>query len=376
MRLTSLKERSQAAKNRPAGFDYLRIVLAAGVIVWHSFPLSYGNDAVSSAPPLLGETIRIILPMFFSLSGYLIAASLLRTSLFTFFGHRIIRIVPALFVEVLLSAFLLGPIVTEFHLADYFSGRTFYTYFFNIVGYIHYTLPGVFLKNPVPAIVNGQLWTVPFELWCYVAIGVLAALRIVRNRWFYLATLIVVQVAIAKIDIAAITDATPLNFGVPGNVMVVCFLAGVAFQLFADIVPWNRGLFLLSCAVGAALLLYPYGRFFCAVPLAYATVYLGLLNPKKVWLVRSGDYSYGMYLFGFPVQQAFAYLGEWTHNWVLNLAVALLCSWAVAYVSWHCIEYPALQERHRLDYLEKKFALFTGRLRRAFGATVPNAAND
>src|SRR5215469_12102212 len=57
---------------------------------------------------------------------------------------------PALTVEVFLSAIILGPLLTTVSHGNYFTSGEFYSYFLNIVGEIHYSLPGVFVTNPVP----------------------------------------------------------------------------------------------------------------------------------------------------------------------------------------------------------------------------------
>ena len=181
----SILQRSISTHGRSTGFDYLRIVLALAVIVWHSFPLSYGPQAeVAKDTSVFAELlIGIILPMFFALSGFLVSGSLERnSSMVIFIGLRAIRILPALCVEVLLSALILGPALTTLTLHTYFVDKRFITYFLNIIGDIHYRLPRITI-NPTPDVVNGQLWTVPWELKCYVALTVLALLDSLEGAW-------------------------------------------------------------------------------------------------------------------------------------------------------------------------------------------------
>src|SRR5258708_3061988 len=97
-----------------SGFDYLRLILAFSVLGWHTIPLCYGKEFAAQvlAGPI-GNLVRLVLPMFFALSGFLVAASLERSSsLRVFLGLRGLRILPALTVEVLLSALILGPLLT------------------------------------------------------------------------------------------------------------------------------------------------------------------------------------------------------------------------------------------------------------------------
>ena len=126
--------------------------------------------------------------MFFALSGFLVAGSLLRSrTVAMFLASRIIRIFPALSVEVLLSAVLLGPLFTSLTLAQYFRSHEFWGYWWNLVGHVHFRLPGVFDANPNPNVVNGQLWTVPYELYCYVLLALVTLIGGVRHRWIVVA---------------------------------------------------------------------------------------------------------------------------------------------------------------------------------------------
>src|ERR1700744_2350383 len=152
--MITVEQRLVEGQNRPSGFDYLRIVLAVGVVLAHSFLLPTGPAGENNWYFMFAP---LIVPMFFALSGFLIAGSFERAkSLFVFFGLRVFRIAPALSVEVLISALILGPLLTDYSLRQYLAAPEFHAYFLNIVGEIHYVLPGVFLHNP-NNLVNGQL---------------------------------------------------------------------------------------------------------------------------------------------------------------------------------------------------------------------------
>src|ERR1700761_7226647 len=134
--------------------------------------------------------VAFLLPMFFALSGFLVAGGHERSNtLITFFGLRIFRIMPALTVEVLLSALILGPLLTTVTRTDYFVNPEFWSYFLNVIGGIHYYLSGVFLANPV-TVVNGQLWTVRWELVCYIVLAVLAIAGIFQRRHWLVLSLV------------------------------------------------------------------------------------------------------------------------------------------------------------------------------------------
>lgn len=332
---------------RSTGFDYLRVFLALSVIAWHSFPLSYGPSAEVMKNHSLWSQLLVgfILPMFFALSGFLVAGSFERnSSITTFVGLRIIRIAPALAVEVFLSALLLGPLLTVLTLRQYFHDPLFFRYFLNIIGDVQYHLPGLFLSNPFPSVVNGQLWTVPWELKCYIALVALALTGLFRHRLGFL----------------AITTAAAMGFwlwyvlGHPsyaGAPLLIAFLVGVAIHRYKDLLRWSLALAIGASVLMPLLMFFDLG-YFAAFPAAYLTVYLGLTNPRKIALLRGADYSYGLFLYGFVIQQAVANVIPWSHHWYINLAFTLPIACAFAAMSWHLVEKPALKLRHVLTRLE------------------------
>src|SRR6266536_1295186 len=278
--MISIEAKMQQASNRPAGFDYMRLVLATGVIAQHTVNVSYGQAA---AEALFHTPVRavfgLIVPMFFALSGFLVAGSLERNrTLVSFLGLRGLRLLPALTFEVTLSALLLGFAFTDFTAFDYFTDLEFRNYFWNIVGHIHYHLPGVFLHNPDPRIVNGQLWTIPAELKCYIALAGLSFLGIIGRRSLSAWIIVVTQLGLAGLAVLYGRGDPTL---VSPFVLVGCFLIGVCAFRLRDKILLSARIAALAAAIAAALLLVPHGDWFLPIPTTYMTIYLGTLNPKK-----------------------------------------------------------------------------------------------
>src|SRR5579863_1384949 len=142
--MATIDDKLKAADGRPSGFNYLRLGLAISVVLIHVPQVVYGfSFAYPFWMPWLRPLHALVIPLFFALSGFLVAGSLLRSkTLFSFFGLRIVRIAPALSVEVFLSALILGPIFTSLPIAEYYSDPGFFRYFYNLVGHIQYFLPG------------------------------------------------------------------------------------------------------------------------------------------------------------------------------------------------------------------------------------------
>lgn len=347
----TLAERLVYTNNRPAGFDYMRLALAAAVILAHAFLL---NDGLNAHYGSFGQTLlllsTLIVPMFFALSGFLVAGSLERTkTLVSFLGLRVFRIMPALSVEVLLSALILGPIITTLTISEYVTHPEFHLYFWNTLGHIHYELPGVFKSNPLTS-VNGQLWTVPYELICYIVLALLAVAGAFKNRTWLLGFMVLYY--LFQIG-NTILRPNPGYQGAGGTTVVMAFIAGLLIYRFRDKLRWSGGLALAALGLTLAMiLLLPNGIRFTAIPIAYFTAYLGLLNPPRQATVLGGDYSYGMYLYAYPIQQMIVAFLPDMREWYINFLIALPCSVAFAAFSWWMIEKPVMDRKHVLKTLE------------------------
>jgi len=216
-------------------------------------------------------------------------------------------------------------------------------------------LPGVFTHNLVDY-VNGSLWTLPYELECYCALMVLYLAGFVRHRTRFLVAIMAVLLLgyiWTFMRYKPIWDEGPL----PGRYLVMAFLVGVGLQRFSDKIRLNVWAFLACLAAGTFLSLWVETSLIATLPIAYATVYLGMLNPKKLPIILSGDYSYGLYLFAFPIQQAEVALFPAYRWWGYNAVFALVLGFAYAAFSWWCVEKPILQHKRVIASTVERFWL-------------------
>lgn len=332
------------------GFDFLRLFLAAAVLLTHSTEITKdGLSSVVTDNGLLFQARLAVVPAFFALSGFLVAASIFRVrSVPRFLCLRGLRIFPALTVEITLSALILGPLVTTLPLVEYVRSPELYHYLANVCGWnIHYQLPGVFKANAMDK-VNGSLWTVPSEMLCYASLATLMAAQLVFKRASLAATFVgsSVLATIYLLGEGATPDVSPTNW----PLLVLCFYAGVILYAQRAKIPRSKVLFTASLSLfllavtTAPVLLDIIGP----VSIAYATVYVGLTPISLPKFLRTGDYSYGIYLYGFPVQQTVAWAVKDSWSWEANFAMAAPITLAVAAVSWHLIEKPCLKLRRYL----------------------------
>ena len=326
---------------RANNFDAIRLAAAAAVIVSHAWPLSSGSNQgeplrrLTGGQATLGELAVLV---FFVVSGFLITRSFERSpGLADYARNRALRILPALACMVAAMTLVLGPLFTALPLREYFTDARFASYWLNVtLVTTKYSLPGVFEANPFPRAVNGVLWTLRYEALFYVVTAALGAFRLLDRR--------------VLLAIVLLTIAVPLVAELPGDKYVRMFrfyAAGSALCLWRDAVPQDLRLAAAAavlCGLGAAL-----GGFHEIFTIAGSYLVLYLAFEPRVPLQhagRWGDFSYGLYIYGFPVQQAVAHLSG-PHGWMWNLAWSLPIALALAVLSWHGVEKRALRRKHK-----------------------------
>lgn len=329
-------------------FDFLRLFAAWLVLLSHSFPLG-GQPAREPLGSTLGlDTLGGVgVTIFFVLSGYLVSLSLLRSpSLWVFARRRVVRIYPALAVTCLLCVLVLGPVVTQLPLDVYFRERETWNYLKTATAFsIKFTLPGAFAGNPLANAINGSLWSLPYEIKCYVALAMLGLLP--GSLRFKSLT------AFGILLLSLLFRPTAPGLGLFDSFAGLDFYdskLGLSFAVGAVFAAWKDT---LRPSLWAGLALVLCAPFAPHAPLQVALWVVGL-SVSVLWLAlygkwlpviaqRWGDWSYGMYLYGFPVQQALAFAGG--HQWGVGWFVALstLLTLVLAGLSWHAIEKPAMR---------------------------------
>ena len=329
-----------------SGFDYLRLFLAFSVFVFHTIVVTVGTSAHIWGGPYRA-LVGWYLPMFFALSGFLVSSSLHRLgTIRIFLIYRALRIFPALILVVALSAMVLGPLVTSLPLTEYFRHRLFFSYFLNVFGYEQYYLPGVFESTPRSGIVNQPIWTVRYELLSYLLLTCLYFSLAIRYRKILL---VLISLATLAMTSNLLHNCFPdCLYHVNGRTLVLSFLTGVLFYQYREMIPINPVLAL--SALGLACFFLSIGPLvnLAVMPLTYLVVYFGLMSPPKDNFFMRGDYSYGLYLFGAPVQQLFVWLMPDRLYWWFNLVTALPLAFACACLSWNFVESPILKRKEQI----------------------------
>lgn len=327
-------------------YDLLRVVAALLVFAGHQQALQGLPE-----PAFLGTMSwgGIGVAIFFSLSGYLVTESWRRDPhLFRYLQRRALRLLPGLAGVVLLTVFVLGPLLTTLPVGDYLRQQQTWEYLLNLVLNIRFALPGVFTELPAAQVMNGSLWTLPMEVGCYVLLALF--LLWFPRRWggaavWVLALGLWATDVLMPIDVQWVGYATnwriALHFG-------VYFFIGAALRLappprFAPVPLAMLAAVLLMFTANSAL---GYALSSLCVPLCVIGIARISATPSR-WLTRHGDLSYGLYLYAFPLQQCVIASGLVAWNAQLGFAVALLATALAALLSWRYIEAPALRWKPR-----------------------------
>ena len=369
---------SEYAVGRDNNFTLLRFSAAMTVLFAHSV-------AVLGLPPerefffnRLGFSLgEMGLDMLFVTSGFLVTASLVvRQDLIAYLWARILRVYPGLLVMLVLTVFVLAPALTTLPYGDYYASPLTWEYFrkcATLLGGIRYSLPGVFETVPLKGEFNGSLWTMPVEVRMYlylaaiyVAFAVVPALRLKAMR---------VVLPLSAATLIAIVLSARLTGGAynGANIRVFMFLYGSSLFVWRDRIPVGPRL-LVGLLAALALASFDKTIFFvvyvaCLAPLVLHLVYVpgGRIRAFNDW----GDYSYGVYIYAFPVQQTLALLFP-AMSLGMMMGSSAVVSVAIAILSWKLIEERALGLKG--DFAEatsRVFNLGLGEDRRRRALTPP-----
>ena len=325
----------------------LRHFAALCVLFANSFELSgkLPYDLLRVFPVLIGISGLGVM-VFFIISGYLVAQSWDRhRSMVVFAWHRFLRIMPGMW-GCMVFALLLGWVLSALPTAAYWSHPQIRDYVLgNLLMRNVLELPGLFQGNPRGTDVTGTFWTLPIELTCYLGVAVLGGLGVLRvRRW---------SVLIGLVALVAVTlwgrrfnlfGASILAEWLPRY--YAAFLCGVLLYQLRGLLPvgWQLPTVLVLLA-STALWYTPAGHWlwpwldllrvaFLAWFLIHAVSALSPIWPEpRHW----PDLSYGVYLYGFPIQQALVHLYPGWNGWAV-FAVSLLLSVVAALISWYAIE--------------------------------------
>lgn len=332
---------------RNNALNALRLMMATGVILWHSWPLTGNRPSVLAIEQLLEQ---VWVDGFFAISGFLITWSWYRApNLRDFFVARVLRIFPGLWVCLLVTAFVIAPIgvaVQGGSVPDLLNAHAQIAYVLNnaVLNILYVGINGTPQNIPWPGVWNGSLWTLLFELMCYIAVAVLGVIGLLKRRWIIPSIFGVALCATAWVSYPIFALQT-----IPQIIarFAVMFAAGALLYRVKDVIParWSWVVICMTIVLASAFL--PNYRVIGALPLAYAVIVVGALVRYKSLNLRN-DLSYGIYIYAFPIQQLLAIfeMAEIGPFWFFVIATAVTVP--LAALSWFVVEKPAMRLKARL----------------------------
>jgi peptidoglycan/LPS O-acetylase OafA/YrhL len=350
---------SEGLSGHRNSFGVIRLVLASSVIFSHAFPLGgWGKDPLTGWSGGQENFGGMAVLGFFAISGYLITKSGMRADGLQFIWRRVLRILPAFYTVLIVTAFVVGPIawvVSGHPLATYFSlagnGPVHYLIANADLAIRQYGIYDIFATTTpygetAGPVFNGALWTLTYEwgsyliIWLLVIFGVLTRAKVlvpVITAFYFamqLASLVVPGSPGAILPYFA--DAHRVN-------LPLIFLYGACIAVYAGSIPLDARLAALSAILVVASL-WQGGLTMIGYPaLAYFIIWLAAALPERLqWIGAKNDYSYGMYVYGFLVQQVTAALGWYRWGYLPWVLVTLIICAGCAWLSWHGVEKRAM----------------------------------
>lgn len=333
-------------KKENNNIDIFRVIAAILVIYGHSyafFPSVTYNDVIQRLLTF-DSSSSIAVKAFFFLSGLLVTNSLLtKKNSVDFIMARFFRIFPALFVVLFITAFIIGPILTTVSIKDYFSSLIPFYYVVNSFFMdIQYLLPGVFESN-ARNVINGSLWTIPFEVFCYIFLISLFFIGVTKSR--VLMTLVFFVVVLDQVmgNSLLFTWLPPRN---EVTMLAPSFAFGAVLAVWRDKIKIN-----LKTTAGAvlfSLLLFrsQHNYYFVEMAIFISILYISA-NVFVLKFRPKMDLSYGIYLWGWLVQQILASIFP-DQTIVFHQIAAIIVCIVIAHFSWKYIEKPSISFGHRL----------------------------
>ena len=322
-------------------FLLLRIVAALAVIYGHSFAIARAQHGavdifVRAGWPMYSGDIAVA--MFFVISGFMVSGSYLaRHDLFEFAKARLLRIVPAFALVLVACAYVVGPLATSESVGNYLREPAVAEYVFKNLKFasdMAWQLPGVFQGNVRDGI-NGSIWTLPAEMRMYVAaaaLGVFGLLSNVRLGTFVLGALL------------WLGATHPGYFSLHQEWLRLAdfFALGIFAQMHKDRLQIRHAAMFMLVFLTYISMRTQSAPYLFALCLAYFCFWFAYRVPAWGRLERWGDPSYGIYLWGWPVQQLLVSAMPGMTPWQ-NFLIAAPIATSLGYLSWWCLERQALR---------------------------------
>ena len=320
---------------RSNNLNLVKFIAALFVIISHAYPLCKGaeyNDILSDLSRNSIAFGSLAVAIFFMSSGFFVTKSLLKSKDSKKYLHnRFIRIFPPLWFTLIVCILVCGLFFSTYNLGKYFLSIDFFKYCLNFILIPIHNLPGVFMNNIYPGVVNGPLWTLPIEFVCYLVLLLAYKLNLVNKKSYkYVALLFIV----------AFVGINLIPLGIKGYIQP-CFLFfwGSFYWIYRDKITMKNTYFLISLVAFGLLIVLGYGQVASFLFVPYLTLYIAFCLPQcNNHLASLGNLSYDIYLCGWPIQQMIISLFGGSMLVGMNILISIPLSILVGFITYNLVE--------------------------------------
>jgi len=338
---------SEISSDRNNNFNLIRVIAAVCVLISHCYPLS-SPHFIEPLKDKIGFTLgALCVDVFFITSGFLIHQSLLSNPGKLYIKNRFLRVYPALWLMLILTVFFLGPVCSKLNYIAYFSDSKTIKFLLTnsiLLTGIRYELPGVFTENPYAYVVNGSLWTLAVEVRLYIELflsyWIINKLNLESSKIYKIICLLGIAVFIFLIFILY------LDFNSKEVLRATTFFCGgILLNIFKHKILLIFGLLpiLLFTLISAATLMPEVFRLLYILMLPYMVILVAYYPGEKIRAYNQlGDYSYGIYIYAFPIQQLIVSRVQIVSP-ISLFCISLPLTVFISMLSWHLIEIKLLR---------------------------------
>lgn len=339
-------------------FDILRLILASFVLISHCCYIQKVSSPdiilFSNGQTYLGE---IGLLGFFGLSGYLLTNSYCKTkNSYQFLVNRFLRIFPGFWVCLIITAFIIAPVIYIF------EGGTINQYpIKGSWGAMNYIRSNIFLdiqqaniRNVLNSVwlknLNGSLWTLIFEIECYVMTLILGLFGFFNRRIYFITLYIVIYLLFIYVSYNK-TAFSIYHYEIEysNSKLITSYFTGTIFYLFQARLNKIKYFSIILFIILLILLKTSFATLY--LPLIIPFLFLSLFGLFKTNIKY--DISYGLYIYSFPIQ-LLVYIFYPNSNIYLYILFSLILTSVFAFASYLLIEKPALNRKKDLYRILKK----------------------
>lgn len=311
--------------------SFIKFILAVMVIFSHCFPISSGLETFDwlynfSAGQLDFGKLSVWIFLFYS--GYLIIKSLnKKSSLVYFFRNRVSKLLPPLWIVLIITVIIIGPLVTTLSVKDYFLDFSWLKYLIkNMFLLPTYNISGCFVNNQYVGNVNGSLWTLPVEFLCYIFCFISYKLHISKDK--YLKYTFPIFIIVYYIVLLLFNDIYIIKTLLP---VVSMFYMGMICYSYQDKIKFSNKIMILLFILFILSLKFNFLNYINIFIIPYIIMCLSFnFKSLSIFKWKMFNLSYEIYLTGFLVQQIISYLfGGYMNpyvNFILSLPIVIVCS--------------------------------------------------